>query len=200
MTEQQDFEIISDYSDDYMERINAIDSINDFKTLENIFISDEYITVRAKAFDRLTTLFEKTSKYRKMIRLWNEITTFKSWITFEINHLGRGNNIERSISWILNQYNENDCPVCHRKDYLQGKKIVADCVHVIIYPRFFDNKFEIVSRQGDYGPQYQYEMVIRVLILKDFQYQYDYHFARCWYSHKDGHIRFYNKIVYQEEK
>lgn len=99
--ENQDFEIVALQHPDYLERMKAIDEITDFLTLEEIFISDEYITVRTKAFDKLTELYSNTSKYKRMIKGWNKISGFVPWIHFVIEKLRKNNNIEKTISYIL---------------------------------------------------------------------------------------------------
>lgn len=202
--EVQDFEIISLEHPDYVKRMKAIDFIDDFKTLENIFISDEYITVRSKALDRLTELYEHTNKFKKMIKLWkNTNGEFQGWIPFIISELKLNDNIGRTIFWITMKYNKriyND-----QSYYDNNKKLVSRIVDVILQP-LHDDKYQFEKdrsiRWTEYGKQYGYEGIIKVLYedIETKKLYYDYHYTRIWNTHPDAHLKYYNKLVYQEVK
>lgn len=211
MESAQNFEIISLEHPDYQESMNAIDFITDFKTLELLFISDEFITIQAKALDRLTELYEHKGKYRKMINLWKSMTGFTGWIPFIISELKKNNNIERIIQHVLIRYNpdidkESSYYYYNQKDIekLKGRKPISRIVDVIIRPMmeydYNSKKFENVYKHGDYGLMYKYELVVKVLVEVDGEFLHDYHFVHCWNGHTDAHLKFYNKNTFLGEK
>lgn len=240
--ENQDFEIIALQHPDYIERMKAIDEITDFSTLEQIFVSDEYVTVRAKSFDKLTELYSDTSKYKKMIKGWHEISGFVPWIHFMIEKLRRNNNIEKTISYILEKnygYWNNemlDLLETIKKDKLFKKeyryhryikesrnKIFQKVVDVMLLPikpvikddyiltwdkslywngsTMIQKSTGIETRRTDYGIQYHYEMVIKILQEKENnQLDYDYVYIKAWNSHFDTHERLFNEINYTKKE
>ena len=198
----QDFEIISTEHPDYLKRMEAIDSIIDFKTLEEIFITDEYITVRAKALDRLTELYENRNKYKKMLKLSHEILSFTGWIHFTIENLSRVNNIEKTIRYILEQRGYPFKNFWNRW-YMTKRRntIFQSVIDVMILPIKSDDYYSrdgIEIRYTDYGIQYHYEMVIKILKEnEDHELEYEYVFIRAWNTHLDVHERLYEKINYK---
>ena len=202
----QDFEIIALDNPEYLERMEALDHIEDFKVLEEIFITDDYITVRAKAFDQLSELYEGTNKFNKMIKKWKEMTHFLEWIPFLRENLGRGNNIEKTITWILEKYK------VERERVFILDRAIGDVVNVIIQPRFKGEDYRESSDyetnqvirhwyfRGHSAIQYAFELVVRILTknLKG-ELVYEYNYARTWNSNIDAHKRFYDKLVYKEE-
>ena len=207
--ENQDFEIISLDHPDYIERMNAIDNITDFKILEKIFITDEYITVKMKALDRLTELFYKTNKYKKMIKLWKDVSGFLSWIHFIIDDLHNNNNIEKTIKWILEErgypfkdfWNRWYCPT-------KRNQIFQKVVDVMLLPiKINDNCYSYYGKDKEtgievrwtkYGPQYHYEMVIKILVENDNKLSHEYIYIRCWNANKNTHEMLENKINYKK--
>lgn len=205
----QDFEIIATEHPDYIERMEAIDSITDFKILEEIFITDEYITVRCKALDRLTELYEYKTKFKEMLNLWHEIDGFKDWIHFTIENLGKGNNIEKTIRYILRQrgYPFEDFwniwyPVSKTRNKIFQKVIDVILKPIIpskdsTYYYYTDKETGIEIRSTDYGIQYHYEMVIKILQENDeHELYHEYVYIKCWNTHNNVHERFYKKINY----
>lgn len=199
----QDSEIIAMDHPDYIERMNAIDDITDFKILEEIFITDDYITVRVKALDRINELFGNKNKFKKMLNLWHEIDGFRDWIHFGIEQLGKGNNIEKTIRFILEQRGYPFQEFWKKwYVYKTRNRIFQSIVDVIIKPIKSDDKYDsrdgIEVRWTDYGIQYHHEMVIKILQEnEDQELYYEYIYIRCWNSHPDVHERFYNKINYK---
>jgi len=199
METTQDFEIISLDHPDYLERMDAIDHISDFKILEEIVVTDEYLTVRMKAFDKITELYGSRNKYEKMLKLLKEID-FLEWIPFQINELKRNNGIELTIRRVVRQYDrytDNRLYTLHN--------IIIGSVNVMILPHYIesyiDGKRIRNNRHTQYGMQYQYEMVVRVLLERENgELYYEYVYAKCFNAHENTHIRFYNKIMIEEIK
>lgn len=202
-TESQIYEIIAIDHDDYKERIEAIEQITDFHTLEGIFVGDEYITVRMVAYDRLTELFYKTKQYKKMLKVWKDISEFSGWIHFIINELGRGNNIEKTIRWILEKEGYPFDDFWQRWYVLKSRnKIFQQIVDVYLTPVKSDDYYSeegLRVRYTKYGIQYQYEMVIKIL-KKNIQNElfHEYVYVRTWNSNLDTHKKLYKKLNYEE--
>ena len=199
--ENQDFEIIAIDHPDYLERMDAIDNITDFKTLEESFITDEYITVRMKAYDRLTELYHNTNKYKRIVKKWKELSDFLGWIHFTIDELRQNNNIEKTIRFILERrgYPFEDFWhrwYCSKKRNQIFQKVVDVALQPIMYYNHYNSKIETDKRYTRYGIQYHYEMVIKILVEKNKELFHDYVFIRAWNSHKGVHKQFYKKINY----
>ena len=205
--ENQDFEIIAIDHPDYIERIDAIDKITDFKTLEESFITDEYITVRMKAFDRLTELYHNTNRYRRMIKNWKDVSDFLGWIHFTIDELRQNNNIEKTIRFILERRGYpfegfwNRWYASKRKNQIFQKVVDVSLLPIIYYNHYNPSKKEIETRWTKYGPQYHYEMVIKILVENNnHELSHDYVFIRAWNSHENVHEQFYKKLNYEVKK
>jgi len=202
MTEEQDFEIIALNHPDDIKRMDAIDKITDFETLEYMIVADEHLIIRCKAFDRITELYGHKKKYKKMVNLLKEID-FLGWIPFTINELRKNNNIERAIKRIIHI----DYTAWDPKKQKYVNIFIGDCVNVIFKPIFvfsnshsyYNERDGIEIRYTDYGIQYHYEMIIRVLLEKENgELYYDYVFVRCWNTHPDAHKRFYKEIIWED--
>jgi len=204
MMEEQIFEIIGLEHPEYLERMKAIDKLTEFETLEEIFITDEYITVRMKAFDKLTILYGNTKKYKKMVATWKELTGFNGWVHFIVSELGRGNNIEKTTRWIFEQYGYPFETFWQRYYTPETKnKIVQSVVDVMISPIKNDDRYQ--SRDGfevrytQYGVQYHYEMVIKLLITENNKLSEKYVYVHTWNAHPNTYQMLIEKINYMEE-
>ncbi len=183
----QDFEIISLDHPVYYERMDAIDQIDDFKTLEEIFITDEYPPVRMRAYDRLMELFEGSNKLNKLLTLWNKLSNFIGWIPFSKSKLAKNNNIEYMIRSIIKKYDQYG--------YAQNSLIITDTIDVLIIPLLWNGEHN--SRWTQYGNQYQYDMVIKILVKRDGILDYKYYNRRVWTSRTDTPEFFYDKIAFK---
>lgn len=184
----QEFEIIALEDPDYLKRMKAIDHIDDLHILEEIFISDEYLTVRAKAYDRLEELFEHTKKFKKMKELAKETTDFIGWIPFVVNDLTNRTNIEKSIKWTIFRYDDDEKEKNHS---------IGQVVYAMITPLYFINTKDQIPYYGDYGVYYKYEMVLRILHDLNGKLEYDYIYMKVNNNHQNAHKKFYDKLVYE---
>ena len=205
MMDTQYFEIVALEHPDYVERMKAIDNIDDFKTLEEIFITDEYITVKMKSFDKLTELYSYTDQYKKMISLWKSITGFNSYIHFVISELGLGNNIEKAIRFVLEQRGYPFDGFWSRWNVRKKKnEIFQKVVDVILTPIKDGDQIELRYRSDGYGHsfvQYHYEMVIKILVqTENGELDHDYVYVRIWNAHPDSYDRFSEKLNYEVEE
>jgi len=198
---EQHFEIVAIEHPNYIERMNALDHITTFETLEESFITDEYITVRMKSFDRLTELFSNTEKYKKMMKLWNEMNDFLGWIHFTISELRSNNNIEKTIRYILERrgYPFKDFwyryYISKTKNQIFQKVVDVALSPITIYNEY-NSEFMIETRWTQYGLQYHYEMVIKILVEKKNELFSEYIYIRTWSSQPDMNKKFYEKINY----
>jgi len=203
--QNQDFEIISLNDEDYRERMNAIDHISDRKVLEEIFTTEEYLTVRMKAYDRLVELFgEENKKVQKMLEMWKTISNEDIfWIPLIIRDLRSNNNIEKNIKYLLDRtygYPFDDF-WCRWHTEKRSNKIISKVVDVCLNSiKWEDGKIEYRTRSdgfGHYFTQYHYEMVIKILQEKDGKLVHDYVYVRCWNAHEDTNQRMRNEFMYE---
>lgn len=202
----QDAEIVALNHPDYQERMKAIDNIDDFHSLEEIFITDDYITVQMKAYDKLSEIYGHTEKFKKMVKLWESITGFKGWIHFIVSEVGLGNNIEKTIMWILKQRGYPDRDFWNRLYISKSRnRIIQRIVDIALMPIKSDvswnSKDGIEVRYNKYGVQYHYEMVVKILVEnEDKSLDYEYIYVRCWNANPDTHLQFYEKLNYTKEE